>query len=142
MAAISALVLIAVASFYKELLVTSFDTAHAVVIGLSPELIRYGLLFLIALTVVAGIQTVGVVLVLALLVTPAASASLLAKKLPMVIGLSVIFAVGSAIIGFYVSYYLDVASGATIVLTLSAIFGLSFLLSRLRLLPHWRGRRR
>ncbi len=129
MAVIVLLVLVVVILFYKELLVTSFDTSHAVVIGLSPSVVRYALLVLIALTVVAGIQAVGVVLVLALLITPAAAASLLAKRLPRIILLSVAFAVGSAIIGFYVSYYSDVSSGAAIVLTLSAIFLIAFILS-------------
>jgi ABC-type Mn2+/Zn2+ transport system permease subunit len=129
MAVIAAVVILAVALFYKELLVTSFDPSHAVVIGLSPELVRYGLLLLIALTVVAGIQTVGVVLVLALLITPAAAASLLATRLPRIIGLSVLFAVVSAVVGFYASYYADVASGAAIVLALSAVFVAAFLVS-------------
>ncbi len=122
-------VLAAVVIFYKELLVTSFDPAHSVAIGLSPELIRYGLLLLIALTVVAAIQTVGVVLVLALLVTPAAAASLLTRRLPGIMALGALFAIISAVVGFYASYYANVASGAAIVLTLTAIFLLAFIFS-------------
>lgn len=129
MAVIVLIVLAVVTLFYKELLVTSFDTSHAVAIGLSPSVVRYALLVLIALTVVAGIQTVGVVLVLALLITPAAAASLLAKRLPRIIVLSVAFAVGSAVVGFYASYYTDVSSGAAIVLTLTAIFIVAFVFS-------------
>jgi ABC-type Mn2+/Zn2+ transport system permease subunit len=129
MAVIVLIVLVVVVLFYKELLVTSFDTSHAVAIGLSPAVVRYALLVLIALTVVTGIQTVGVVLVLALLRTPAGAASLLAKKLPRIIVLSVVFAVGSAVAGFYTSYYTDVSSGAAIVLTLTAIFIVAFLFS-------------
>jgi ABC-type Mn2+/Zn2+ transport system permease subunit len=123
----------AILAFYKELLVTSFDASHAVVMGLSPDVVRYGLLVLIALTVVAGVQTVGVVLVLSLLITPAAAASLLAKRLPRIIALSIVFAVGSAVVGFYASYYADVSSGAAVVLTLTATFVVAFLFSpRLR----------
>lgn len=122
-------VLAAVVIFYKELLVTSFDPAHSVAIGLSPELIRYGLLLLIALTVVAAIQTVGVVLVLALLVTPAAAASLLTRRLPSIMALGALFAIISAVVGFYASYYANVASGSAIVLTLTAIFLLAFIFS-------------
>ena len=129
MAIIVLIVLAVVMLFYKELLVTSFDASHAVVIGLSPAVARYALLVLIALTVVTGIQTVGVVLVLALLITPAAAASLLAKRLPRIIVLSVVFAVGSAVVGFYASYYTDVSSGAAIVLTLTAIFIVAFVFS-------------
>ncbi|MBN2043577.1 MAG: metal ABC transporter permease [Anaerolineales bacterium] len=126
MLVIMVIVLAVIFVFYKELLVTSFDPSHSIAIGLSPELVRYGLLMLIALTVVSAIQVVGVVLVLALLITPAAAASQLARRLPAIIGLSVLFAVISAIVGFYASYYANVASGSAVVLTLTVIFGISF----------------
>jgi ABC-type Mn2+/Zn2+ transport system permease subunit len=129
MLAVVVVVLLVVALFYKELLVTSFDPGHAVAIGLSPELVRYGLLLVIALTVVAAIQTVGVVLVLALLVTPGAAASLLARRLPAIMALGALFAVIAAFAGLYASFYANVASGASIVLTLTAIFVIVFLLS-------------
>ena len=134
MAVVVALVIAAVGLFYKELLVASFDPSHSVTIGLSPDLVRYGLLLLVAITVVAAIQTVGVVLVLALLVTPAAAASLVAKRLPVIMGIGMAFATISACVGFYVSYYFDVASGATIVLSLSVIFAIAFIFGRPRVL--------
>jgi ABC-type Mn2+/Zn2+ transport system permease subunit len=138
MLAVVLVVLAAVMLFYKELLVTSFDPGHALAIGLSPELVRYGLLLLIALTVVAAIQTVGVVMVLALLVTPAAAASLLARELPKIMGLGALFAVLAALAGLYASYYADVASGAAIVLTLTGIFLLTFFFAPERgLLARW-----
>lgn len=138
MLAVVVIVLAAVVLFYKELLVTSFDPGHAVAIGLSPELVRYGLLLLIALTVVAAIQTVGVVMVLALLVTPAAAASLLARDLPKIMGLGALFAVLAALAGLYASYYANVASGAAIVLTLTSIFLLTFFFAPERgLLARW-----
>ena len=126
-AVVTVLVISAVVLFYKELLVTSFDPGHAVAIGLSPELVRYGLLILLALTVVAAIQAVGVVMVIALLVTPAATASLLARQLPRIMLLGAVFAVISAVVGLYASYYANVASGAAIVLTLTVLFLLAFL---------------
>jgi ABC-type Mn2+/Zn2+ transport system permease subunit len=129
MLAVVAVVLAAVIAFYKELLVTSFDPGHSVAIGLSPEMVRYGLLLLLALVVVTAIQTVGVVLVLALLVTPAAAASLLVRRLPVIMALGALFAVIAAFVGLYASYYANVASGASIVLTLSALFVLAFLFS-------------
>jgi ABC-type Mn2+/Zn2+ transport system permease subunit len=132
MLVIMIIVIAAVTFFYKELLVTSFDPGHSVAIGLSPELVRYGLLLLIALTVVAAIQVVGVVLVLALLVTPAASASLLVKRLPQIIGLGMVFTVISTVVGFYASYYADVASGSAVVLTLTVIFLVAFGVSSIR----------
>lgn len=123
------LVITLVALFYKELLVTSFDPGHSVAIGLSPEVVRYGLLLLLALTIVTAIQTVGVVLVLALLVTPAAAASLLTRQLLFIMILGSIFSVVGAVFGLYASYYANVASGASIVLTLTVIFVLAFLFS-------------
>jgi ABC-type Mn2+/Zn2+ transport system permease subunit len=129
MLAVVGVVLALVVGFYKELLTTSFDPSHSIAIGLSPSLVRYGLLLLIALTVVAAIQTVGVVLVLALLVTPAAAASLLVKELPRIMALGVLFALLAALAGLYASYYANVASGAAIVLTLTFFFVIAFLIS-------------
>ena len=123
------IVITLVALFYKELLVTSFDPGHSVAIGLSPEIVRYGLLLLLALTIVTAIQTVGVVLVLALLVTPAAAASLLTRQLPAIMVLGSVFSIIGALVGLYASYYANVASGASIVLALTVIFVFAFLFS-------------
>ncbi len=131
----SVVVLITVAVLagsYKELLVTSFDAAHSVAIGLSPSAIRYLLLFLLALTTVVAIQTVGVILVLSLLVTPGAAASMLSKRLRSITILSVLMSLAATLIGFYVSYYADVASGPAIVLTLTLFFGVAFASSQIR----------
>jgi ABC-type Mn2+/Zn2+ transport system permease subunit len=128
-AAVAVLVLLAVWAFFKELVATSFDPGHATVIGLSPGLVRYGLLIMLALVVVSGIQTVGVVMVAALLVTPAATASLLTRRLPQMMGLAALLSVVAALVGLYASYYANIASGAAIVLTLTAFFVLAFLLA-------------
>lgn len=112
--------------FHKELELTSFDPSHAAVIGLNADRVRYGLLVLLALTVVAGIQAVGVVLTGALLITPAAAASLLTNSLPCMMVIASAIAVVSGIVGIYASYYLDVASGPAIVLTCTIIFGVSW----------------
>ncbi len=122
MSVVAGIVVLATALFYKELLVTSFDPAHSAAIGLSPELIRYGLLSAVALTTVMAVQTVGIVLVLALLVTPAAAASLVSRRLSRIITLSIVFSVAATIAGFYGSYYLDFASGPSIVIVLTLIF--------------------
>lgn len=122
MAVVVAIVILGVAAGFKELLVTSFDPSHAVAIGLSPELLRYGLLMLLALTTVVAIQTVGVVLVLALLVTPGAAASMVSRNMVQIMVLSVVFAVSATLIGFYASYYWNVASGSAIVLALTGFF--------------------
>jgi len=141
MLGVVAVVLAAVAAFYKELLITSFDPTHAVAIGLSPQVTRYGLLLLLALTVVTAIQTVGVVLVLALLVTPAATASLFTRRLPGVMALGAVLAALAAVVGLYASYYANVASGAAIVLALTGFFVLAFLFAPHRGLA-WRRLRR
>jgi ABC-type Mn2+/Zn2+ transport system permease subunit len=129
MLGVAIVVVVAVVAFYKELLVTSFDPGHAVATGLSPELVRYGLLLLLALTIVSAIQAVGVVMVVALLVTPAATASLLTRRLPRIIALGAVFAVLATLGGLYASFYANAASGATIVLTLTGLFLLTFLLA-------------
>ena len=124
---VTLIVVLMVALFYKELVVTSFDPGHAAVIGLSPGMVRYGLLILLALTIVTAIQAVGVVMVIALLVTPAATASLLTQRLPLMIVIAALLSVLAAVAGLYASFYANLTSGATIVLTLTGFFILSFL---------------
>ena len=111
--------------FHKELELTSFDPTHAKAMGLGADRVRYGLLVLLSLTVVAGVQAVGVVLISALLITPAAAASLVTNSLPRMMAISTAIAVFSGIAGLYASYFFDVASGAAIVLSCTACFGLA-----------------
>jgi ABC-type Mn2+/Zn2+ transport system permease subunit len=118
--------------FHKELELTSFDPTHAKAIGLKADLVRYGLLLLLALTVVAGIQAVGVVLISALLITPAAAASLVTKSLPQMMAISAAVAVFSGVAGLYASYYLNVASGAAIVLACTACFAAAWTVQAVR----------
>ncbi len=117
---------------HKEITAASFDPAYAMSIGLSPELVRYLILGLLALTTVAAIQTVGVVLVLALLVTPGAAASLISRRLKTIIGLALLMAVLATLTGFYASYYANMASGPTIVLSLSIMFLICVVIARLQ----------
>jgi ABC-type Mn2+/Zn2+ transport system permease subunit len=126
---VTVVILLLVFLFYKELLVTSFDPGHAAVIGLSPERVRYGLLILLALAIVSGIQAVGVVMVAALLVTPAAAASLLTSRLPLIMLIAVLISAFAAGVGLLASFYANVASGAAIVLTCTAIFVVTFLIA-------------
>ncbi len=122
MAAVVVIVVVVVAASFKEILVTSFDPSHAVAIGLSPGLIRYGLLLLLAVTTVVAIQTVGVILVLALLVTPGAAASMISRKMSLILVWSIAFSVIATVVGFYMSYYWNVPSGSAIVLTVTVFF--------------------
>jgi manganese/iron transport system permease protein len=111
--------------FHKELELTSFDPTHARAMGLGADRVRYGLLVLLSLTVVAGVQAVGVVLISALLITPAAAASLVTNSLPRMMAISAATAVFSGVAGLYASYFFDVASGAAIVLACTACFGVA-----------------
>lgn len=128
-------VLAALMLLHKELQLTSFDPSHARVIGLRPEGLRYLLLVLLSFTVVAGVQAVGVLLTSALLITPAAAASLLTDRLPRMMAIAVAVALISCVVGLYASYYAEVASGAAIVLSCTACFGLAWLFRALRGAP-------
>lgn len=125
-AAVGALVVVTLALIHKELVLTSVDPLHGKTIGLSTESVRYLLLILLALAIVSGIQAVGVILTTALLVTPAATASLLARSLPGMLALSVGFATSSVVAGLYASFYFDVSSGGAIVVICATAFGLVY----------------
>jgi ABC-type Mn2+/Zn2+ transport system permease subunit len=125
--ATAAVVLAAVLVLYKEFVVVSFDPLFAATLRLPAERLRTALLVLLALTIVVSLQTVGIGLVSALLVTPAATAHLLTRRLPRMMAIAAALGVASSVIGLYASYYLDVASGAAIVLTSTAFFLLAFL---------------
>ena len=127
-----------IALFYKELLFTSYDATVAAATGIPTQLIDYGLLVLIAISTVVALQAVGIILVIAMLVTPPATASLLVNRLHYIIFVGVAVAVASATIGLYASYYADVASGATIVLTATAFFVAALLFAPRRgIVPRW-----
>ena len=123
------LVLLTVAAFFKELLILSFDPILAATLRLPSALLNYLLLVLIAVTTVVSLQTVGVALMVAMLVTPAATAYLLTRRLPTMMGLAVLIGAFSGIVGLYISYYARVASGAAIVLVCTAFFLLTLLFS-------------
>lgn len=112
--------------FHKELELTSFDPTHAEVIGLSAARLRYLLLILLAFTVVSSIQVVGVVMTSALLITPAAAASLLTHHVGRMMAIATVIAVLSGIIGLYASFYGNVSSGAAIVLACTGFFVLAW----------------
>jgi len=121
------LVVIAVAVLYKPFLVVSFDPVLAATLRWPAELLRNILLVLLALTIVVSLQTVGVGLVAAMLVTPAATAYLLTRRLPAMMVISALAGAFSSLIGLYLSYYANIASGSAVVLTATACFLLAFL---------------
>ena len=122
MAVIGAAVVLLIAVFYKELLFIAYDPTAAAAAGIPTRLLEYGLLALVALSTVVALQAVGIVLVIAMLVTPAATANLLVRRLHHVIFVAVGLALAAAVTGLYVSYHAGVASGASIVLVATAFF--------------------
>jgi manganese/iron transport system permease protein len=134
--------LLAVVLLYKELLVISFDPVLAATLRLPLRALDYGLLVLIALTIVVSLQTVGVALMVAMLVTPAATAYLLTRRLwhMMIVGATI--GAFSSMAGLYLSFYVNVASGAAVVLVCTACFIVAFLFAPSRgAIPTWlRGR--
>jgi ABC-type Mn2+/Zn2+ transport system permease subunit len=120
-------IILTVMALYKEFLVLTFDPLLAVTLRLPARLLENVLLVLIALAIVISLQTVGVALMVAMLVTPAAAAYLLTRRLPVMMVLAAIFACLSGVVGLYISYYASVASGAAIVLVSTAIFALAWL---------------
>ncbi len=126
------IVLFTIAAFYKEFLTLSFDPILAATLRLPVNLLNNLLLGLIAVTVAISLQTVGVALMVAMLVTPAATASLLTQRLPTMMALAAFFAASAGVIGLYLSFYLSIASGAAIVLTATAFFILAFAWKKIR----------
>jgi manganese/iron transport system permease protein len=122
MLAFGGLIILIVLAFYKEFMVLSFDPVLARTLRLPDKLLDYLLIVLIAVAIVVSLQAVGVALVVAMLVTPAATASLITRRLPVLMATAAVIAAFSGIIGLYFSYYFDVASGAAIVLTCTAFF--------------------
>ncbi len=127
--ALGGIVVLVVAAFYKEFLVLSFDPVLAMTLRLPVGFLQNLLLVLIALVIVASIQAVGVALVLAMLVTPASAAYLIARRLPVMMAVAAGIGALSGAVGLYLSYYWNIASGPAIVLVETAVFLLTFLLA-------------
>lgn len=129
----TALILLLVIAFYKEFLVLTFDPVLAATLRIPSRLYEYLQLVLIALSIAVSFQTVGVALMMAMLVTPAASAQMLTKRLPMMMILAAVLASISGVVGLYLSYYVNVASGPSIVLTATLLFIISWIYRNFRL---------
>lgn len=123
---IGSIVLLVVFLFYKEFLVLSFDPLLASTLRLPARALDYLLLILIALSIVISLQTVGVALMVAMLVIPAASAQMLTRRLPRMMVIAAVFAAACGVVGLYLSYFWGIASGAAIVLTSTLVFLISW----------------
>ena len=128
MAVVTALVVLIVGLFYKELLVTSFDNAFARAVGFPAGLIHYALMLLLSFSVVIALQAVGVVLVSAMLITPAAAAYLLTDRMHRMLGLAMLFGVFAGALGAFLSYLgTNLPTGPLMVLAGTTVFVMAFL---------------
>ncbi|NBD14920.1 MAG: iron chelate uptake ABC transporter family permease subunit [Cyanobacteria bacterium] len=128
-AAITVIVLTVIILLYKELLFYTFDPEGAQAAGLPINLLDFGLIILMSLTIVASLTTVGLALVVAMLITPGATAYLLVKRLQQMMIFGSIIGVISSISGMYLSYYFNIPSGPAIVMVAFGFFMLAFLFS-------------
>ncbi len=125
--ALAATVLTIIVVLWKELLYATFDPLGAAATGLRVGWLEALFLGLVAVTIVVSLQAVGIILVVAMLVTPAATAQLVASRFPVLMALSLALGVSAAVAGLYISYWLDAASGATIVLVETLLFAVALL---------------
>jgi len=132
---IAALVTLAILVKFRDLVLFCFDPVQAKVIGLPVRFYHYALLCLLALTIVAALQAVGVVLVVAMLITPGITAFLLSKTLPKMVMIAVTASLMAAVSGTFISFYIDAATGPTIVLIQALFFLLALMVHLLRRNP-------
>ena len=126
---VSALVLAIVFIFFKQLLITSFDPLMAKALGMKVSFYHYLLMILLTLVSVTAMQSVGTILIVAMLITPAATAYLYANSLKKMIFISASLGAFSSIIGLFIGYTFNIAAGSSIVLTSAIIFAISFIIS-------------
>lgn len=126
---VSVIVVVAILAFFKELQVTSFDPVFAQSAGMNVQFYHYLLMFLLALVSITAMQSVGTVMIVALLITPAATAYLYSNRLKTMLILAATFGSISSILGLVIGYTFNIAIGSTIVLTAAALFVVSFIVS-------------
>ncbi len=135
MGALAGVVLIVMVIFYREMLFVAYDPTMAAAAGIPVPLVQTGLMVLVALAAVAAFRLVGVVLVMAMLVAPAATAALVVRRVPLIMVGGAVFGLLSVVVGLYASFHGDVAAGPAIVVTSVAFFLIVFALSPRGLAP-------
>lgn len=126
---VSIFVLIVIALFFKQLLITSFDPLMAKAIGMKVNFYHYFLMVLLTLVSVTAMQSVGTILIVAMLITPAATAYLYTNSLKKMLILSSSIGAISSVLGLFIGYTFNIAAGSSIVITSAIIFAVSFLIS-------------
>jgi manganese/iron transport system permease protein len=119
---LAATVMVVLYGFHKELVFNSFDPTGARVIGLPTTALDYLLLVILALVIIIALQAVGIVLVIAMLITPSATAFLLVRRFTTAMGLGALIGAGSAVVGLYLSFYMNLPSGPAMTLVATAVF--------------------
>ncbi|SUT89898.1 metal ABC transporter permease [Actinobacillus lignieresii] len=116
----------------KDFLLYCFDSNHAKVIGLPVKRLHYGLLALLALTIISAMQVVGVILVVAMLIAPGITAHLLSNRFDYMLAIAMTIAISSSVFGTILSYHIDAATGPTIILIQSIVFGIVLISNRFK----------
>jgi len=129
---ISGAALVFIRVFYRELLLYSFDPVHAKALGIPCEWLHYGLMLVVTATIVASLETVGIILVVAMLITPGATAYMLCRRLTSMLFVSSFCGAVSGAVGLYLSFVYNVSSGGAIVLVTTALFVLSIAVNHIR----------
>jgi manganese/zinc/iron transport system permease protein len=139
MAAVTLVVLAVIALFYKELLVTSFDPALAVSMGINTTAVHYGLMCLLSVVVVSAFESVGAILVIAMLIIPGATAYLLTDRFPVMLSLTVLHAALSSVLGLHLGIWLDCSIAGAMVVAGFVLFCLAWVFSPAHgLISKWR----
>ena len=136
-AVISSVIFLIIILKRKDLLLYCFDPSHTRVAGLSPKLLHYGLLTLLALTIVSTMQVVGVILVVAMLIAPGITALTLTKSFDKMLWVAIVSSITSSLLGVILSYYFDASTGACIILLQAAFFLLALGYSKIRVSPSY-----
>ena len=129
---LAALVIVGLYVFHRRLVYTTFDPVGAEVVGIRVRLVEYVLLALLALVIVISIQAAGIVLVMAMLITPSATGFLLARRFVGVMLIGALIGVLSAVLGMYLSYHANMPAGPVMALVATAVFGVAAFFKRTR----------
>jgi manganese/zinc/iron transport system permease protein len=132
LAVVTIVVTLLIVLFYKELLVSSFDPALALSLGINSTFVHYALMSVLSTVVVSAFESVGAILVIAMLILPGATASLLSSRLPLVLALSVVHAALSSVLGVMLAVWLDCPVAGAMVVMGGGLFALAWLVSRIR----------
>lgn len=141
MGVVTLVVALLITMFYKELLISSFDPGLAMSVGINPTLVHYSLMAALSVVVVSAFEAVGAILVIAMLVLPGATASLLSHRLPLIFTLTIVHAALSAVLGMHLGLWLNCSLAAAMVVMGAVLFALAWLFSPMHGLIRWWMRR-